>query len=440
MPNITLRQHQLKSMKKIFGGWNAIYDGSQPGCGKSATAMETAWRTGLLTLIICPAFLRCNWLRECETFYPELNAQIFDAKFVCRPGTRVIIMSYEAMEKAKKLFKAAQLYVWDEAHFAANPQTKRAKLMLEYIRTHKPKRVLLMSGTILKNRVPDLYIPLKVLDLINQRGFNERYKTYHEFCRRFTDERITKVAGFLKKEYVGIKNEDELRDWLKPVYFRNKLDDIAELPSLVFASVELEGGSSRLDADLQREWDAYRGGIVEDEDDILGEDTPLVGEHISSAKARSALEKVPSVVSFGDDLLSCGAGPIVVFSDHRASALELAEGFKGSGWRVGLIRGGMTDKSRDVLAQAFQAGELDVLVGTLGAMSVGLTLTRAAIALICDKSWSPATNAQAYKRIHRMGQKNKCLIYLFSRGSIDENINKNLAEKERVCGVVFEGM
>jgi SNF2 family DNA or RNA helicase len=100
----------------------------------------------------------------------------------------------------------------------------------------------------------------------------------------------------------------------------------------------------------------------------------------------------------------------------------------------------MTDKSRDVLAQAFQAGELDVLVGTLGAMSVGLTLTRAAIALICDKSWSPATNAQAYKRIHRMGQKNKCLIYLFSRGPIDENINKNLAEKERVCGVVFEGM
>lgn len=438
MPNITLRPHQLRSMDRLLKGYMGMVDGGEPGVGKTATSLELVYRSGLLGIAVVPAYLKLNWLREAQRFYPEVPAQVVSGNFELKRDTRLLIMSYEMLPKTKRFFKAAGIIIVDEAHLASNPSTLRAKKLSEYIAQYKPKRLLLMSGTIIKNRIPDLYMPLKLLDVVNECGFREQYPNFISFCRRFTHEKLLKSGGFIRREYVGLQNEDELRAWLKPVYFRNKLSDIADLPPMVCQTVELEGGTSLLDEELKREWDKYREG------DFVGEDyedeDELVGEHISSAKARSALEKAPMVASFAIDLLACFAGPLVVFSDHRQGATTIAERIRGAGYTAELIMGGMGDKHRDSVCQRFQAGELDAVVGTLGAMSVGLTLTRAATALVCDRSWSPSTNVQAIKRIHRISQTNKCRVYYFVRGKIDDAIAKNLAEKERIAGMALEGM
>lgn len=439
MPNITLHPHQLRSMEKILKGHRGMYDGGEPGVGKTATALETIYRSGLLGIVVCPAYLKLNWLREAAKFYPELPAQAVTGGFELKRNTRLLIMSYDMLPKCKKFFKAAGVVVCDESHLISNPSTLRAKKLSEYVNQYKPKRLLLMSGTIIKNRIPDLYMPLKLLDVVNECGFREQYPNFISFCRRFTIEKLLKSGGFIRREYVGIQNDDELRAWIKPFYFRNKLSDIAELPPMVFQTIELEGGTSLLDKELKAEWDKYRDGDYIG-DDYDGDEDELVGEHISSAKARSALEKAPAVASFATDLLACFAGPLVIFSDHRASAADICSRLRGAGHTAELIMGGMSDKHRDAVCQRFQAGELDAVVGTLGAMSTGLTLTRAATALVCDRSWSPSVNVQAVKRIHRISQTNKCRVYYFVRGKIDEAIAKNLAEKERISSQALEGM
>lgn len=439
MPNVVLRPHQKKSVERIMSGWRALYDGSERGCGKGITGLEAIRLSGELAVAVVPGYLKRNWLRECERFFPEIQAQLFHSRFLPKPGTRLVIMSYEMMPKARKLFRAAGMWVFDEAHYVANPQTVRASTLLDYVKSFKPKRLLFMSGTMLKNRVPDIYVPMKAMDLLNERGFNKAYPSHHAFCRRFTHEELKKVAGFVRREYIGIRNEDELRDWLKPVYFRNKLSAIADLPPLVFQNLDLEGDPA-IDAALQAEWAAFESGEFGAKGDDYDDGEPKVGEHISSAKARSAMEKVPATVSLADDMLVSGSGPVVIFSDHRAPVAEIAERLRKSGWTAETVMGGMSDKVRDAVCQRFQAGKLDAIVGTLGAMATGLTLTKACISILNDKSWSPATNAQAYGRIHRISQTEKCIIYTMNRGQIDETINQNLAKKEEVLGVVFRGL
>ena len=438
MPNVKLHPHQVKALRRIHPN-RGHYLGDEPGCGKTIVALDVVYSSGMLAVITVPAYLKQNWLRECERFYPEMKAQIFTRDFVLDKKTKIIILSYEMLPKCQRFFRAAQFYVFDEAHLASNPSTLRAKKISEYVAKYKPKRLLLMSGTIIKNRIPDLYMPLKLLDIVNDCGFRGHYPNFISFCRRFTHEQLLKTGGFIRREYVGIKNEGELRGWIQPYYSRNKLSDIADLPPMVYQTIELEGGTSLLDKELKAEWDKYRGGDYVGEDYDEGEDE-LVGEHISSAKARSALEKAPAVAAFAADLLACFAGPLVIFSDHRASAADICSRLRGAGHTAELIMGGMTDKHRDGVCQKFQGGELDVVVGTLGAMSVGLTLTRAATALVCDRSWSPSVNVQAVKRIHRISQTNKCRVYYFVRGKIDEAIAKNLAEKERIASQALEGM
>jgi SWI/SNF-related matrix-associated actin-dependent regulator 1 of chromatin subfamily A len=61
----------------------------------------------------------------------------------------------------------------------------------------------------------------------------------------------------------------------------------------------------------------------------------------------------------------------------------------------------------------FQAGEIDVLVGTIGAMKEGITLTAASNMIFLERHWTPAVNEQCEDRCHRNGQKNAVTILIF---------------------------
>ena len=86
---------------------------------------------------------------------------------------------------------------------------------------------------------------------------------------------------------------------------------------------------------------------------------------------------------------------------------------------------------RDTLQQRFQNRQIDVLCGSIGAMSVGVTLTRTNVAIFNDRSYVPANNLQAIKRILRIGQNKPCVQIAIVREGIDEKINAMLIEKEK---------
>ena len=95
-----------------------------------------------------------------------------------------------------------------------------------------------------------------------------------------------------------------------------------------------------------------------------------------------------------------------------------------SNYKVMGITGETPDGNRQIVVQMFQEGELDVIVGTIGAMGTGLTLTAGTVVIFVDEPWNKALYDQAVDRCHRIGQKNNITIYnLLTKGTIDERIH-----------------
>lgn len=88
---------------------------------------------------------------------------------------------------------------------------------------------------------------------------------------------------------------------------------------------------------------------------------------------------------------------------------------------MGLVTGKQGAAIREKNVAAFQSGQLDIILGTLGAGAEGLTLTRASTIVLAQQSWAHATNAQAIDRVHRIGQTRGVQpIVLVTKGTIDE--------------------
>jgi SNF2 family DNA or RNA helicase len=330
----------------------------------------------------------------------------------------------------------ARVYIVDEAQYLCNPKAKRSKTFAGYCKKYKPQRLLLMSGTPLKNRIPDFFHLLKLLDYVNDCGFREAFPTWSSFANHFTHTHLIRRGGFLVTEYTGLKNEDELKEWLRPQYIACKLKD-TDLPPLRHITISLGEASASLEKSLRKEWASFQSGKKEE---MWKEDEKVVGEeHFSSAKARNALEKSDKTIAFVKDLRSSVEGPILIFTDHVAAANHMAEMLEDTE-TVGVIHGGVSGKKRDAIVAGFQEGKYGVLIATLGTMAVGWTLTAANVCVINDKSWLVSVNRQAEKRIHRIGQTRPCIIYTMVREGMDEIIDATLSAKEAVEQRVLGGL
>ena len=148
---------------------------------------------------------------------------------------------------------------------------------------------------------------------------------------------------------------------------------------------------------------------------------------LASARAELANAKLGTLVDLVEDYESARE-PLVVFSYHRAPIAEVGA---RKGW--GLIVGGTDALERTRLVEAFQAGKLKGIAGTIGAMGVGVTLTRAASVLFLDRDYVPANNLQAEDRCCRIGQTRGVVVtVLRARHPVDERVEAILARKQRM--------
>lgn len=77
------------------------------------------------------------------------------------------------------------------------------------------------------------------------------------------------------------------------------------------------------------------------------------------------------------------------------------------------------------------------MIGTIGAMGTGLTLTAANTVIFLDKPWNPANMEQAEDRVHRIGTTRSVnIITLVAKDTIDERIEELLEAKDDL----FQGL
>ncbi len=99
-----------------------------------------------------------------------------------------------------------------------------------------------------------------------------------------------------------------------------------------------------------------------------------------------------------------------------------------------MITGTMGSGERDKELARFQTSEdCNILIGTTGAMSMGLNITEASVVIFADLPWTPDEYRQAYSRVHRWGQEKPVhVIKLLTEFSVDEHLDEILANKDRI--------
>lgn len=393
--------------------------GDEQGLGKTVQAIMAIKDIGGVKVIVCPSMLKLTWRREIEKWIPGANIEvILNGKHnypIHDVGDVYYILSYEMLKNFKKL---PQAVVFDESHYLKNLGAKRTQTAHSFVFKHLPEMVILLSGTPIKNSAIEFYSPLKLLSYCPTRtnGDKVEEKSQYAFNIRFSNPSTRTIYAHGRqieiKEFKGLRNLKVLKQYLRGKYIRRISDDVLDLPEIIDKEIMLREGSGN-----KKLWEAYES-----------HESGKKSVHFSALKIESAMSKCSHTAQMALLLVEQGE-PCVIFTDHIAP-LEQIYSLLYKKVRVEMIQGSVTPLARDKIVQDFQAGEIDVLVCTIGAGSTGYTLTAARSMIFNDLPWGYVDMIQARKRIHRVGQKHSCVINYMLSGKIDLRIKRRITEKD----------
>lgn len=377
---LPLLPHQKQGVRYILSHSSAFVCDDM-GMGKTRTVIEAMVKRGAYPIVVvCPTSLKLNWKEEIMK-WTGISTEIDDYT------QAIIITNYERMSVLDKLLPTlkVQQLIFDECHVLKNKDAKRTKLAMKWGELIPYK--ILMTGTPLLNRPTELISQLTILGLLRSQFGGEQQ---------------------FKKDYATLTGLNKLHKKLKKLWLRRKKGDLKEkLPLKQIVPIAI--------TTLQQP-------KVESFEDVERQD-------------RQVLEKkLPHSIEFIQEVMNRGE-KLVVFVHHRSVGERLLQAFPTASYIVG----GQSAKDRQANVERFQHGDVQLIICSLVASAVGLTLTAARIAVFLEYPWSPTLLRQAQDRIHRIGQEKDVIIYyLYAKGSIDEYRLDTNHFKETIIDYIVE--
>ncbi|MSO37444.1 MAG: DEAD/DEAH box helicase [Acidimicrobiia bacterium] len=434
----------------------------EPGLGKTMQACAAA---DARVLIVCPAAMRTDWMREMLRWRPEFMGVIVTSR---EPRDKsvyekadFIVVNYDVLEwHADTLLQVEiRTLISDESHYVKTLKQSgnkkelsgsRRALALARLAKHVKHKRFLLTGTPIMNRAIELWPLLFLIDPM-------RWGSYVKFGVRY-------CAGKLKKVYLkggggksiqtwdfgGRSNGLELHSILTSTCMLRRTKDILDLPEKTRYSIKVALDEKTAKTYLEAvadfaKWVKKNGGYAA----IVAHHKAEVITRMTALRYLCAIGKIDVAAEWCVRHFDGTGRPLVVMAHHRDVTVGLAERLSNTDvesaegtrkLRVGKILGGMSDSQRTDDKDAFQRGDLDVIVCSIQAAGVGLTLTAASDTLFVERTWAPAALVQAEDRIHRIGQKNKCVItYLDATGTIDDAIGTLLIAKQKTSACIIDG-
>ena len=219
-----------------------------------------------------------------------------------------------------------------------------------------------------------------------------------------------RINGKNIAKFEGIRNVPELKLLLKGIYIRRLQKDVLDLPPMIEREVVIDFKDV---VGMKESWEEFEKDSV---DDVY-----------ATVKMKSANVKAKYTADYCKNLLESGEKPLVIFTAHR-EALSLIAASLGK-YVTEVIHGQVKAEARHDIVTRFQAGKIDVLVCSIKAASVGLNLTRSQNIIFNDLDPNPIYNAQALKRIQRIGQEFKTNAHFIIKGAHDQKMIRGLREK-----------
>ncbi len=429
--------------------------GDEMGLGKSKQAIDIAvakkencgYRR---CLIICGVnTLKWNWVNEVHTHSDE-KAFILGQKETKNgikigssadklsslenlPDAYFLITNVETLRqeeicsKLEELCKTQEIgmIVFDEAHKCKDIRAAQTRGLMQL----NADTMIAMTGTPLMNSPLDLYAILKWIGAENRSFYS--FRNY--YCE---------MGGYGGHEVIKYKNLNILADRLNSVMLRRRKEDCLDLPEKIYIDECVEMTSKQ-----EKVYKEVLTRIMEDIDKVAEANDPL-SELIRLRQATGFTGILSSDISESAKLdrmmelveeARLNTKKVVIFSNWTDITTE-AEHRLSEICSVASITGDTKDEDRKKIVDEFQNGKLDAVIGTIGAMGTGITLTAGTVEIFLDEPWNKANKDQAEDRCHRIGQSEKLTIYtLMCKDTIDERIHQIVESKGFMADKMVDG-
>lgn len=329
-------------------------------------------------------------------------------------------------EEINKLCQTGQIgmVILDEAHKCKEPTSQQSKALLHIDSKYK----IPLSGTFLMNNPLDLYMPLKWTGF-ETHSFYE-YKQY--YCV---------MGGYMGTEIVGYRNLATLQETLARVMLRRTKEEVLDLPPKIhsYDFVEMTQKQQAVYDDVKKDIQQHINKVIVSDNPLAqlirlrqatGHTGILSTEISLSAKTDRMEEIVEEVVSVG--------GKCVIFSQWEQVTARVK--YLLAKYKPAYIVGDVAANERMEQVRRFQEDkDCSVIIGTIGAMGTGLTLSAASTVIFLDEPWNRALKDQAEDRAHRIGTKGTVsVITLICKDTIDERIMELVYKKGKMADLLLD--
>lgn len=381
-------------------------------------------------LVVAPKSVISAWKEQIEKFRPSLKVALYQGSArVLDPGADVTLVTYGLLRQESELFRKEEwdFAILDEAQTIKNPSSQVAQAAHRL----RAKARITLSGTPVENRLDDLWSQFEFLNP----GLLGSYSEFiHEFAEPITsgNKKVTEVFRRRIRPFILRRLKSAVAPELPPrteVILRSDFSSEERvLYDALLASTrkevvaKLDAGASPLsvlELLLRLRQACCHPSLVP------GQSAE------SSSKLELLSESLEKSLALGHRAL--------VFSQWT-SFLDLIEPkLRSLGISYSRLDG--STPNREEIVREFQAPSgPSVLLLSLKAGGVGLTLTAADHVYLMDSWWNPAVEEQAADRAHRIGQESPVLISrLVTENTVEEKILQLQARKRALSDLVLTG-
>jgi hypothetical protein len=428
--------HQAASFNCAMGAiarWGCALIGDDMGLGKTQVllAIMEAIRQnkgGGYGLIMAPAVTKAGYMADLAATFPTLRFHHIygrTANFIGLPHADIYWMTDDTQSMrawltttehlpngktrlvANEFVKRANIVARDEMHRdkgiagKAKPASRAGIMQVigEALRAQGTPMVG-MTGTLLTNRPIEGFLPLLALGgkrlLMAVTPGSKSEKTYKSrYCNPTYNgwgwdmsganhAELPRLHDALCRTIMGRRSKKQLKNlphsgWLiVPIALNGVLARYNRIVAEFLSLIKEEDG-------VEAMWRKARAEAITK--------MSALREEAGIAKAQAAAEYIADLVSQGRK--------VVAFYQHTEVHDRIKAALHKLKVSTASINGSVTGDKRTQVINDFQAGNIDVVIGQLGAMGIGVTLTAAADAVFVQTPWSAGDLKQAADRILR---------------------------------------
>lgn len=412
--------------------------GDEPGLGKTLQSIgivDTA--SAYPCLVICPSSLKINWQREFEKFTNKKALVLDNATRTSWPYLlgmgmfSVAIVNYESLKKffvwdikGGKTFSLKDVVfnrdinifksvIMDESHRLKDPSAQQT-MFTRGIVEGKEWRILL-SGTPVVNHAQDLVAQLAIMG-----------RLLSDFGGR----------GKFLADYGENENLSELSAKLYDTCMirREKAKVLTQLPDKQRTDLHVEI-SNREEYDLAAaDLAAYLREYTECSDREIRRKMRMEAlVKFMTLRSLASKGKVKQATDFIRNFLANGK-PLIVFCSLKEIVKALQKQFPDAV----RVTGDDSLAEKQAAVDAFQSGEAQLIICSIKAAGVGLTLTASSNVAFLELAWTYADCCQCEDRAHRIGQKNNVnCYYLLGHNTIDSTLYNIIHRKKSIANQIM---